>query len=734
MKSTQDVPSAFSSALRLRSSLRALLGICALSTATARAQEEPATEQELDALVVVASADASAAGLSEAYAGGQVARGGRVGLFGSLDYMATPFQLTSYTEELIQNQQAQSVGDVLLNDPAVRVARGFGNFQQLYMVRGLPIYSDDMTYNGLYGLLPRQYLAAELVERVEVFRGANAFLNGAAPGGSSLGGTVNVLPKRAATDPLTELTTGIQSGGQLSGAFDMSRRFQDDAFGVRINGAMRDGDTAVDGESVGLGLIALGLDWRQDRVRLSADLGYQNLQRDATQPSVTFGGGLPVLGAPDASRSLAQPWTYSDEEDFFGVLRGEFDLSDQWTAWAAVGGREGDEDNSFANPTVVALNGATSSYRFDNVREDSVVTGEVGLRGDFMTGPVRHRPTFSATAYELESRNAYAFSSFAGFAGSLYTPSPVAAPPANFFIGGSLDSPLMTERTRTSSVAAADMISLMDDRLILIGGLRYQSIETSSFDYNTGAQTANYSESEVTPMGGILYQITPCFATYVNYIEGLTKGDVAPANVTGRPVVNAGQVLAPYVTEQIEAGVKFDFENFGGAIGIFQSEKPLAGVNSAGIYEVLRQQRYRGLEISAFGEPIEGVRFLGGVSFLDTEKNGLDQIGAPTAQVNVGGEWDLPFLPGVTLDGRMLYTTEQYADTANVQRVPSWTRFDLGLRYVTALPSGQELTLRARVENVTDNDYWASAGGYPGAGYLTVGAPRTLMFSASCAF
>ena len=65
------------------------------------------------------------------------------------------------------------------------------------LVRGLPIYSDDITYNGLYGLLPRQYLASNFIERVQVFRGANTFLKGAAPGGSGLGGAVNVVPKRA---------------------------------------------------------------------------------------------------------------------------------------------------------------------------------------------------------------------------------------------------------------------------------------------------------------------------------------------------------------------------------------------------------------------------------------------------------------------------------------------------------------------------------------------------------
>ncbi|RYD53725.1 MAG: TonB-dependent siderophore receptor, partial [Verrucomicrobiaceae bacterium] len=345
MKTT---PASFSFLPIIRRSLRWQLGITALATGLACGQtesEKPAADanavEQLGEMTVVASADASADGLIEAYAGGQVARGGRLGILGTQDYMETPFTLTSYTEELIENQQAQSVGDVLLNDPAVRVSRGFGNFQQNYIVRGLPVYSDDMTYNGLYGLLPRQHLAAELVERVEVFRGANAFLNGAAPGGSSLGGTVNVLPKRAGADPLMELTTGIQTGGQLYGAVDLSRRFANDGFGVRLNGVLRDGDTAVDGESVSLGMVALGLDWRGEKLRVSADIGYQDLRRDATQPSITMGAGIPVLPAPAASKSVAQPWTFADEKDFFGVLRAEYDLNDNWTAWAAIGGRDG---------------------------------------------------------------------------------------------------------------------------------------------------------------------------------------------------------------------------------------------------------------------------------------------------------------------------------------------------------------------------------------------------------
>ncbi|WZB68735.1 Plug domain-containing protein [Achromobacter xylosoxidans] len=95
--------------------------------------------------------------------------------------MSTPFSVTSYTNELIQDKQARSVGDVLQNDAGVRVARGFGNFQESYFIRGFILSSDDVAYNGLYSLLPRQYIATELFERVEVLRGASAFLTGRRP-------------------------------------------------------------------------------------------------------------------------------------------------------------------------------------------------------------------------------------------------------------------------------------------------------------------------------------------------------------------------------------------------------------------------------------------------------------------------------------------------------------------------------------------------------------------------
>ncbi|MFT4172150.1 MAG: TonB-dependent receptor [Rhodocyclaceae bacterium] len=702
------------------------------SLATLAHAQEAATAKEsaLEAVQVKASADASAEGLQKPYAGGQVARGGRVGVLGQQDNMETPFSITSYTQELIQNQQAASIGDVLLNDAAVRVARGFGNYQQLYLVRGLPIYSDDMSYNGLYGLLPRQWLSTELIERVEVLRGANAFLNGAAPGGSGLGGAVNVVPKRASNDNISQVTVGVQSGGQGYAAADLSRRVADDRVGIRVNVARRDGDTAVDGESSELTVAGLGVDYREGKVRLSADIGYQDHQINAGQPSITFASGVSIPDAPDASKSIAQPWTYSNEQDSFGTVRGEYDFTSNITGWAAAGVREGRESSSFANPRGVLANGDASAFRFDTVREDSIQTGEVGVRGNFKTGSVGHKLSLSAMGYQSKSKQAWGMSS--SFTDNIYD-HVTTAEPVNQWTGGRMSNPLVVEKLETSSVALADVLSFFQDTLLVTAGARYQKIDTTGYDYNTGAQNSAYSKSAVTPVGGVVYRFTPQLSAYVNYIEGLVKGDTAAAINNGVVVTNGGEVMEPYKTKQVEGGLKFDAGRIGGALGVFQSRKPVSGYDSSNTFGVVGHQRYRGVELSAYGEPIRSLKVLGGVSFLDTDLDGNEGIGAPKVQANLGVEWNVIHVDGLSLDGRVIYTSKQYVDTANTQEIPSWTRLDLGARYVMSM-GDQLLTLRARVENVTDSKYWASAGGYPGAGYLTVGAPRTYMLSGSIDF
>ncbi|WGL16552.1 TonB-dependent receptor [Microbulbifer bruguierae] len=743
MPSSHNTSDVFFSVDQLSRAIRvAGIGLVGLFAGAALAEETPATApapsaaEQLEEVEV--TGDGSQVVLSKEYAGGQVARGGRAGILGNLDMMDSPFSSTSYTGDLMLNQQSVSVADVLQNDPTVRVAKGFGNFQELYMIRGFPVFSDDMTYNGVYGILPRQFVASQLLERVEVFRGASAFLNGAAPGGSGLGGGVNLVPKHAPEEALTRVTAGVEGNGNAYGALDVARRFGDaDSSGIRVNLLERSGETAIEDQDRALSVFSLGYDYSGERLRLSADLGYQNHRIDAPRPAVTPWGEIPE--APDADSNFAQPWTYTDEEQLFGVVRGEYDLTETTTAWIATGMRDGSEANVLSNPSASA-DGVTSAYRFDNAREDKVLSGEAGVRTSFDTGSVGHTVTVSVATYSLESANAYAFSNFAGFAGDLYNPTAVEKPAADFFVGGSLSDPNVTEETDVSSVAISDMVSLLDDRLLVSLGVRQQNIETGSFNYNTGAALSSYDESALTPVAAVVFKPSAQVSVYANYIEGLVAGDVAPEMSGSVEVVNAGEVMEPYKTEQFETGVKYDAGNLGGTLSAFTTSKPSSYVQN-GVFDTYGEQRNRGLELSVFGQPLESLRLIGGATWLNAEmtrtagglNQGKDAIGAPELQFNINAEWDLTAVPGLTLEARGIHTGSQYADAASIIQVDSWNRFDLGARYLTQVEN-KDLTLKARVQNVSDENNWVSVGGYPGANYLVLGQPRTFLLSASVEF
>jgi iron complex outermembrane receptor protein len=173
---------------------------------------------------------------------------------------------------------------------------------------------------------------------------------------------------------------------------------------------------------------------------------------------------------------------------------------------------------------------------------------------------------------------------------------------------------------------------------------------------------------------------------------------------------------------------------------LFQIEQPSGYLNAASnIYGIDGETRNRGLELNVFGELTKSIRLLGGVAFMDGVQtktlngtnDGKKAIGIPDVQLNVGAEWDMPFIEGLTLNGRMIYTSSQYASVDNTQSIPDWTRFDLGARYTFERDNGKPITIRASIENVFGKDYWAAASSNFG---LARGAPRTFLVSTSFDF
>jgi iron complex outermembrane receptor protein len=678
----------------------------------------------LPTVTVTARGDLAGA-LPAPHAGGQVARGGRMGLMGNKDLMDTPFSLNAYTSELVANQQARQLVDVIANDPAVQLGgpRSFDNFY----IRGFALSREEIGFDGLYGIASAEGNLLEGIERVEVLKGPSTLLNGGAPRGTA-GGAINLVPKRAGDTALTRLTATHLGDGNLGAHLDLGRRFgEDQALGVRLNAAWRDGDVAAKNESEDVKNLALGLDWRSARARLSADLGTSEQHLDRAR-GVFFVTAPSLPAAPGGDVNVWPDWTFQHKEHRFGVVRGEFDLSDSLTASLAVGSSTSQRRMLEAFAVLSGADGTLdpSASGFDERNQrDSL---DANLRWRFGTGSVGHEVVLAATHFRADVKTFFPTINYA-FTSNLYNPAVVASPGDGLLDGVRVQQ----SKTRLDSVALADTLSLLDDRLLLTVGARHQKIRADAHHWLTGDFERRYERSRTSPALAVVFKPNDRLSYYANYVEALSQGAVAPTIA-----LNANEVFPPFVSKQGEVGVKVDWGRLTTTLSAFEIRRPSGLLNASGWYTQDGEQRNRGLELQVFGELQPRWRVLGGLTFTDAKlsrtesglNDGRQAAGVPRWQLKLGSEWDLAAAPGLTLTGRVIHSSAQPLTVDDAIRVPAWTRLDLGARYTTRL-DGRPLVLRAALENATDRRYWDSVAAFQ---VITYAMPRTLMLSATMDF
>ncbi|QOZ10385.1 TonB-dependent siderophore receptor [Bradyrhizobium sp. CCBAU 51765] len=693
-----------------------------------------------------------------AYAGGQVATGGSLGLLGNRGVMNTPFNQTSYTAELIQNQQARTIRDVLANDPSVRVVQAAGGGADSLFIRGFYYDSGDYGLNGLYGIAPYYSSGANFVERVEVLKGPSALLNGMTAGGTgvasggAVGGSVNLITKHAPDVDITQLTATYVSKSQFGENIDVSRRYgEHKEWGVRLNSTYSNGNTPWNRQTDEFGNVVLGVDYRGERVRAAVDVGYQ---ADNLNPPLRFfnvpATTTTIPSPPKAGLNFQVPWAYYAPTDFFTTARGEVDVADWITAYGAFGYHDSNINYAYPSPNIsnlapgavtsppgVSQLGGLWSRPFSGKETFETLAGEAGVRATVDTGPVNHAVNVNYSINDrtynqkvwTRSNNALADVIF----WNLYTePTNIAKP--NF----STVSANQTTGVSLSSVGVSDTMSILDKRVQLTLGVRRQTAGTEVTNFVTPASSRPEQDASVwSPAYAVLVKPVENVALYANYIEGLQT----PVVVSGA-FANVGTVFPPAQTKQAEVGMKIDAGRFTTTLSVFDISQPSIISVASGVtatQQLNGRQRNRGAELNVFGEITPDIRILGGVALIDgvQEKtqgginDGKSAVGVPVVNVNMGAEWDTPFVRGLTLTGKVIYTGSQYVNVTNTLTLPEWTRVDIGARYTFTSPwNGKPIVVRANIENVGNKSYWASAY----SGVITLGAPRTYLVSTTFNF
>ncbi|WP_017525585.1 TonB-dependent receptor [Pusillimonas noertemannii] len=662
--------------------------------------------------------------LPPAAPGGQAATGARLGMLGNADILDAPVSINSYTAQVIQDRQARTLGDVLQNDPSVRFTTNSGHMLEHFKMRGMDVNGPSVALNGLFGLALGGHVPTEFIERVEVLRGPSTLLGGMSPD-ENMGGTINLVTKRATAEPITEFTTSYSSKSYFQGHVDVGRRLGDEQrVGIRFNGVYGSGETGVDGQKKGRRLGALALDYRGDKWGLKLD-AYTNREKIENGSQGMYGllSGRGIVGVgklvdvPDARSNMFRG-THGDYQTDGVMLRGDFEINQNLSAYAAVGAANSwGRGLMFGTRVIVndtAGNATGFVYNVNTVNRGRVA--ETGLKGTFKTGGVIHNVTTSASwlSYKTGTNN----NASQGWPQNIYNP---VRPPVFPEDPGVPDFNGFDDIL--TSFALADTMDIADGKVLFTVGARLQRVRQKISDYD---------ESKLSPSVGLVVkpwgENTSLFA---NYMEGLSPGDMVPYNFG---YANEGQSFKPLQTKQVEFGIKQRLGSYTHTISAFQIDRPtLIDVEEGGELYMTEggKKRVRGVEWTAFGKLTDTVSILGGVSYIDAKQRdtGFQTWGAPKWSANLGLDWETP-VNGLSLGGRVVYTGKQWADSGNTIELPSWHRFDLSARYATKVAS-VPVTFNLYVENLTGREYWS---GLFSDGYLMPASPRTVRLAATFQF
>lgn len=415
-------------------------------------------------------------------------------------------------------------------------------------------------------------------------------------------------------------------------------------------------------------------------------------------------GSFPPPRAP-VDRYRGQDWTRgSMDTKVFGV-RADVDLAGGWSVDASLFRADGErERNDFSLLTVTDPSGR---YELTAIRvpEESSRSwsSDILVARAWQSGKLRHRIVATARFRDSLNLSAEGVAVPIG-SGSLFD-SPIRRPEPDL----TLDPRRTRDSVRQYTLGAGYRIGLGDSLELRtdVQRTRYRKVSTDI--------SGNARERVSSPWlfsGSLLTALSPRLTAFASYSRGLEESGTAPANA-----VNRGEVLPAVEASQRELGFRYQPASRLSLIaGLFDTRKPVPGLDPAGRYTFVGDVRHRGIEASLAGQLTDRLNVVAGLMLLDATlrgenvesgRIGAEPVGRPEQVALLSLSWKVPGTADLTLDGSATFEGERFADPANSFTSPGFATVDLGLRYGFTLGK-VPLTLRARVTNVLDKFAWSA--------------------------
>lgn len=635
--------------------------------------------------------------------------------------LETPGQVAVIDSQMIDEQRAVRLGEVLENDASV-VANGNSRNRERFTMRGFELGSaSGFLRNGVQHW-SHYTQPMELLDSVEVLKGPSGLLYGT----SAPGGLVNMITKKPTADTRIELSQDIGSDNYTRTMFDISGSLNEaQTLRSRLVLSQEYSETSrrySDGSAPDSDRFIGGLFVEYDiNDAITLSVHHDRTDDDAGVDSGAYVvDGKTVLG--DDYIWDAQ-WSNIHNE----VENTGFDinaqLTDNWAVKTSFNYQDFKRHDQESTPDERSYDSTTGSYTHGGMdRFDHWVfkTVSVDVTGEFDALGMDHQLLVGASwlgySYDRVMNNITTGDTTVG--------EPNASP-----VIGDVKSISNSERDQYG-VYIQDFVTINDQWQVL-AGLRYDLKVTPE-----GNDDGSDEELDaIVPKLAVIYKPADNGSIYATYSESFEpQSDVSDSDAT-----NDGASLDPVTGKLIELGTKWDLYNdqlfVSGALFEITEENSTVNIyenDGSDMYTVSQQGErvHRGAELVMQGNVSDDFSLSASATYLDAEYTVSDNYqgnrpaDVPEYAATVWSRYQVTNATDINLGA--IYTGERYGDAANTFKKDGYTRFDFGIAHHMPYDKDLEMVFRFNVENIFDTEYY-EGGGSTKDDYATYGAENVVV-------
>lgn len=550
--------------------------------------------------------------------------------------MDNPQSIQVIGSEIIEQQQAIRLSEVLKNANGVYVGSARGGAQESFFSRGYDMSANNMFKNGF------RYNAGSIpdvsgLDKVEFLKGGSALLFGnVAPGG-----ILNLVTKTPQFKSGGEISMQMGSYAYYKPAFDFYGGLNK-SIAFRINGSYENSESfrdVVKNERLYINPSLLFVISPKTQITVQGDY----LSADWTPDFGTGIIGTQILDLP-RNAFYGSLWSNGTTKSSSASVLLNHDFNKNWKLNFNSSLQNYDRaSKSTAQLSSVKENGDWTRPLVQNKNLEQILGDQLSLQGNFNTGSVKHQ-IFTGADWENSFATAYTF----------------AFDPANYDTINLFNFDPTTQRNdipnaRTTQIAKTetnrfgvyfqDLVTITE-KFKVLAGIRWswQEAEVTTYKetYANKIQTvkpenavptigAKKLDNAFSPKFGLIYQPRKDVSIFGSYSTSFTPNTGTTADL---------KPIEPSIIDQYEAGIKTDFLQglLSTNVTVYQivnsnlaqtaEFKADGSLNSDTNIKVLSgETKSKGVEIDVTAKPIDGLSIIAGYSYNDmryTKTSGLN--------------------------------------------------------------------------------------------------------------